>query len=495
MIRGRTFTTRLALALALAVLLLGFGGFVAVLSRDVVSEHQDEALRLLSKGLAQHIVEHWPEITVADRDQADREARGALLSMLMVVNPGVQVYLLDPDGHVSAYIGQPGMVRRDQVDLGPVRRFLAGAPLPLRGSDPMGSAKPRLFSAAMFPPRASDVRPPGYLYIVLDGAPRDLAAAQISDRRIWRGAITVTAAGLLAVLAVGLFVFHRLTQPLQRLATRISAYSAGRTVAGAPSGLGVGDEVQAIDAAFGEMTRRIEAQARREREQSHAHRETMASVAHDLRTPLTALHGHLEALGGALLAAQEDRQHVLATALAQSDKVRRLSQQLFELAALQSGDQPLHTERFRLDELVTDTVQKFCVSRRPYPVRLGGPASGPLEIVGDLHLIERALTNLIENALRHAATPTPVLVSLRPAGDVVHILVEDHGPGLPAELSLRLERGQSVRDPPIPRPGGSIGGLGLAIAQRVAILHGGTLRAFTASDHGTRLCLALPKTQ
>ena len=495
MIRGRTFTTRLTLALA--VLLLGFGGFVAVLSREVVSQHQDEALQLLSKGLARHIVEHWPEITIADRDQADRKARGALLSMLMVVNPGVQVYVLDADGHVSAYIGQPGMVRRDQVDLGPVRRFLAGAPLPLRGSDPMGSSTARLFSAAMFPPRAADIRPPGYLYIILDGAPRDLAAAQISERRIWRGAIAVTAAALLAILAVGLFVFHRLTLPLQRLATRISAYSprGGRPFGGTPSSPVVGDEVQAIDAAFGEMIRRIEAQALREREQSHAHRETMASVAHDLRTPLTALHGHLEALGGALLATQEDRQHVLGTALAQSDKVRRLSQQLFELAALQAGDQPLHTELFRLDELVTDTVQKFCFASQPSPVRLSGPASGPLEIVGDLHLIERALTNLIDNALRHAATTTPVLVSLRQAGDVVQILVEDHGPGFPAELSLRLERGQSVRDPPIKRPGGSIGGLGLAIAQRVAILHGGTLRALTASDHGTRLCLALPTTQ
>ena len=494
MIRRHSFTTRLTLALA--VLLLGFGGFVAVLSREVVAQHQGEALQLLSKGLAQHIVEHWPEITLADRDQADRKARDALLSMLMVVNPGVQVYLLDPDGHVSAYIGQPGMVRRDRVDLGPVRRFLAGAPLPLRGDDPMGSATARLFSAAMFPPRTGDIRPPGYLYIVLDGAPRDLAAAQISDRRIWQGAITVTTAGLLAVLAVGLFVFHRLTQPLQRLATRISAYSprTGRTLGVAPASLVVGDEVEVIDAAFGEMTRRIEAQALRERQQSDAHRETMAGVAHDLRTPLTALHGHLEALGGAVLATPEERRHVLATALAQSDKVRRLSQQLFELAALQSGEQMLHRERFRLDELVTDAVQKFSLAGVPSPVRLSGPASGPLEIVGDLHLIERALTNLIDNALRHAATTTPVLVSLRQDGDVAQIVVEDRGPGLPAELSLRLERGESVRDPPIMRPSGSIGGLGLAIAQRVAILHGGALSVLTASERGTRLCLVLPKT-
>jgi hypothetical protein len=62
------------------------------------------------------------------------------------------------------------------VDLQAVRAFLAGAPLPLRGTDPMGG-QPRIFSAAMFPPRAGRQRPPGYLYIVLDGGARSQVAA------------------------------------------------------------------------------------------------------------------------------------------------------------------------------------------------------------------------------------------------------------------------------------------------------------------------------
>jgi signal transduction histidine kinase len=99
--------------------------------------------------------------------------------------------------------------------------------------------------------------------------------------------------------------------------------------------------VRAIGAAFDEMTQRIEAQTAREQQQASDHREMMAGVAHDLRTPLTALHGHLEALAGRVLAESGQRERVLAAALAQSDKVRRLSQQLFELAALQSTDQVL----------------------------------------------------------------------------------------------------------------------------------------------------------
>ncbi|HRE87223.1 MAG: Signal-transduction histidine kinase senX3 [Candidatus Accumulibacter phosphatis] len=399
MIAARSFTTRLTLALAL--LLVAYGALVGVLGRHVAAEHEQESLQRLSHGLARHIVEHWPEITLTDPDQADRAARAELLSMLMVVNPGIQVYVLDADGRVQAYIGEPAMVRQEQVDLQVVRDFLAGDALPLRGTDPMGSGMARIFSAAMFPPRPTDTRPPGYLYVILDGQAR-------------------------------------------------------------------------------------------EQQQASAHREMMASVAHDLRTPLTALHGHLEAMAGKTPAEPGRCARLLAAALAQSDKVRRLSQQLFELAALQSTDQVLHCERFRLDELVTDAVQKFDLGDGPPPVTLHGAAPGPMELDGDLQLIERALSNLIDNAMRHAPGAAPVRVSLRQAGGKAEVLIEDAGPGLPEELLDRLEQGQSLRDPPVRRSSGGIGGLGLAIAQRVAALHGGSLQALASPHGGTRLCLALP---
>ncbi len=416
--------------------------------------------------------------------------------MLMTVNPGVQVYLLDADGRVQHYIGEPGMVRQAQVDLEPVRAFLAGAALPLRGTDPMGSGVPRIFSAAMFPVRAGDSRPPGYLYVMLDSQARDAVTAQVGAERVWRGAALAAAIGLLVTLGLGLFTFRRLSLPLHQLAARLRGYSQ---LGGAPDGHATtaaasrsGDEVQAIGAAFDDMRQRIETQAAREQRQVADHREMMASVAHDLRTPLTALHGHLEALAGDAVPDADRRSAVLQAALAQSRKVGRLSQQLFELAALQSTQQVLHRERFSLDEVVTDAVQKFGVHAAVPAVLLQGLPPGRLELDGDLQLIERALTNLIDNALRHAPGSQAVLVSLRREGTQAEIVVEDAGPGLPGELHQRLDQGLSLRDPPIKRSSGGIGGLGLAIAQRVAVLHGGSLRPLPAPLGGTRLCLALP---
>jgi len=491
---ARSFTTRLSLALAL--LLLAYGAFVALLGREVAAEQEQESLQRLSHGLAGHIVGHWPEITSINRDEAERSARGELLSMLMTVNPGVQVYLLDADGRVQHYIGEPGMVRQKQVDLAPVLAFLAGAALPLRGTDPMGYAAPRIFSAAMFPVRPGDTRPPGYLYVVLDSKARDAVAAQVGAGRLWRGAALAAGIGLLVTLGLGLFTFRRLSLPLHQLAQRLRNYSQRGAMpegAAAPSAARpAGDEVQAIGAAFDDLKQRIESNAEREQRQVADHREMMASVAHDLRTPLTALHGHLEALAGEAAPDPTRRAAMLQAALAQSRKVGRLSQQLFELAALQSTQQVLHRERFSLDEVVTDAVQKFGFSDALPAVTLHGVPPGRLELDGDLQLIERALTNLIDNAVRHAPGSSPVRVSLRREGTQAEIVVEDGGPGLPGELHQRLDQGLSLRDPPIKRSSGGIGGLGLAIAQRVAVLHGGSLRPLPAPLGGTRLCLALP---
>jgi signal transduction histidine kinase len=383
----------------------------------------------------------------------------------------------------------------------------------------------------MFPPRQGDTRPPGYLYVVLDGGARAQTAGQLSPWRSWRGAGLVAVLAMVLTLLVGAFALRRLTLPLHRLAATMrdhgnsalhakkdagtdakidaetNAQANAETPAAKPKGKTPlrGDEVRVIERAFSDMTQRIEAQNQRERQQACAHREMMASVAHDLRTPLTALHGHLEALASAATAttpsppvtpAEQRQQRVLAAALSQSNRVRRLSQQLFELAALQASDQVLQRERFSLDELVSDAVQKFELTAEPARVTLGGAAPGRLELDGDLQLIERALSNLIDNAMQHAPGTMPVRVSLRREGQQAHIWVEDNGPGLPAELLQRLQSDQSVRDPPPRRAttktNGGIGGLGLAIAQRVAMLHGGSLRPLPAPDGGTRLCLALP---
>ena len=134
-----------------------------------------------------------------------------------------------------------------------------------------------------------------------------------------------------------------------------------------------------IEQACSDMTRCIDQQAERQQHPASDHSEMMASVAHDLRTPLTALHGHLEALSGPTARPADAR--LLAAALAPNNTVCRLSQPRFELAALRSDHQMLHCERVSLDDLVAAAVQKFELGAQPRRHRRAGPghcaAGGP----------------------------------------------------------------------------------------------------------------------
>ncbi len=137
------------------------------------------------------------------------------------------------------------------------------------------------------------------------------------------------------------------------------------------------------------------------------------------------------------------------------------------------------------------TVQKFAVGTTRPTVTLTGPAPGSIQMMGDACLIERVLTNLIDNAIRHAPGAAPVRVSVVGDAGLATVLIEDGGPGLPPEPGLRLDAGRPVRDPPFRRPGGGFGGLGLEIAQRIATIHGGSLKPLPVRG-GTRLALPLP---
>jgi signal transduction histidine kinase len=463
---GSSLSTRLTLALA--ALLLAFGAAGALLAQRLAADHAQEAQQRRAQGLAAHIAQRWPGLA-----EADPAARAPVIGMLQAVNPGVQVYLLDGGGRVLDYLGEPGMVRTLQVDLLPVRDFLRDAELPLRGTDPMGTGRPRIFSAAMFPATASRADP-RYLYVVLDGG------APWPAQRIGLAAALIALASLGGTALAGALLFRALTLPLRRLAQRMQAYGRGP----APPA-GAGDEIATLERAFDDLTARLERQAAEAQARMHEHRETMAGIAHDLRTPLTALHGQLEALADPGMAAEYEP--LRRAALAQSERLRRLTQQLFELATLQ-GEAPLpRRERFRLDELVMDTVQQFAGGTQR--VCLVGRPPGALEVDGDLQLVERALGNLIDNARRHAGD---VQVQLQRADGSAQVWVEDRGPGLPPPLQARLAAGEPLRDPPLRRADGGLGGLGLAITQRVALLHGGSLRPLPAPGGGTRLCLTLP---
>lgn len=215
----------------------------------------------------------------------------------------------------------------------------------------------------------------------------------------------------------------------------------------------------------------------------------VANISHDLRTPLASLHGYLETLSlkDASLSPEERRRY-LGIALDQSRKVGGLAQSLLELVRLEHGFVQPVIEGFSLPDLVQDIFQKFELTAEARQVQLKASFAPAMSgVFADLGLIERVLTNLLDNALRHTPVGGIISISLVPQGGFVEITVSDSGPGIAAQLREGLflrpfNIGGARRD----------GGLGLRIVQRILQLHGREIRLLDVPGQGATLVFSLP---
>ena len=490
MIRRLSLTQRLGAMVAL--LLLACGAASVALQMHAGEEQAQEAIQRLSMNLARQIADNNSALLLPDG--LNEAAVRGLFDKLMEVNPSVEVYLLAPDGRIAAHAAPPGRLRRDRVDLLPLRALLAGAPLPVLGDDPRSDGVRKVFSAA---PLMADGRERGWVYVVLIGQAHDALSRHLVGDGVLRTALwsmaVVAALGLLA----GLVALHSITRPLRELTAEVRRFEA-KDGAQEPPALAappVGptrDEITQLRQAFAQMTQRIAAQWRELSAQDQQRRELVANISHDLRTPLTSLHGYLETLrlkDKTLPAA--DRRRYLEIAIGQSRKVGTLAQSLFELARLEHGGVKPDKEAFSLGELVQDVFQKFELAAEARHQRLVADIAPALPVVeADLGMIERVLTNLLDNAIRHTPDGGEITVRLRGADRGVEVRVSDSGPGVPELLQRTL----------FTRPAGRIGwrygpevagGLGLLIVRRILQLHDSDIRLDEQPGAGAVFCFML----
>jgi signal transduction histidine kinase len=463
-----TFSARLSIVFS--VLLLASSGVSAWLQIRSNALHEQQLVQRLSSDLAEHIA---GSSELMDRNGLKPDALRILFGQLMTVNPSVEVYLLDASGGIVGHAAPPGHVRRTRVDVEPIERLLAGEALPIFADDPRSDRGRKVFSAARL---QLDGHTWGYVYVILMGEARDLLAADVAASSVLR--TTLRSMGLVALLGLtaGLVAFRLITRPLGGLTEAMHQLDVDG-LAYADSGLrvkplrpGERDEITILENAFGRMAARIADQWRALTQQDQERRDLIANVSHDLRTPLTSLHGYLETLAFKADALDEtERRRYLGIALAQSAKVGRLASELFELARLEHGAVRPDKEVFSLADLVQDVLQKLALLAAAKRQQLiADVAPGAANVVASLPMIERVLTNLLDNAIRYTPEEGEIAIGLSTAPGSVEVTVSDTGPGIPVELRDVLFR----RPPAL---GGErredSGGLGLLIVRRILELH------------------------
>ena len=476
------------LSLVFALLLLVCSGTSVWMQVRANKMHELEVVQGLSRDLAQHIAR---DTQLMDANGLKPEALRGLFSQLMLVNPSVEVYLLDNQGRIIGDAAPEGHLRREQIDLAPVQRLLNDESLPILGDDPRSVDGRKVFSAA---PLKVAGKQAGYLYVVLLSEERDRLAERDANSVALNTALWSIGLVALLCLIAGLTAFTLITRPLRRLTDSVAHFDidgvpAAAPVAPAPEPSASQDEIAILDAAFRQMQNRLGEQWRSLTRQDQERRELVANISHDLRTPLASLHGYLETLSlkDASLTPEERRRY-LGIALDQSRKVGGLAQSLLELVRLEHGFVQPVLERFPVTDLVQDIFQKFELTAEARQVQLNASFAPTVAAVcADLGLIERVLTNLFDNALRYTPAGGSIDIRLVPQGKFVEITVSDSGPGIAAELREGLflrpfNIGGARRD----------GGLGLRIVQRILQLHGRQIRLLDVPGQGATFSFSLP---
>jgi two-component system OmpR family sensor kinase len=221
-------------------------------------------------------------------------------------------------------------------------------------------------------------------------------------------------------------------------------------------------------------------------------RELVANITHDLRTPLTSLHGYLETLllKEGTLTSQEQRDY-LSIAIKRSDQLGKLVSALFELAKLDSPDVQVRFEPFSLAELIQDITQKFqLIAGKKTGLRTSVAEDLPF-VFADIALIERVFGNLIENAVRHTPEGGSITVRVVPEEERQMVQVSDTGSGIePEDLAHLFDRSYRQKRE---RPNDGEGvGLGLIITKKILELHGSGIEVKSAAAVGTTFTFTLP---
>ncbi|CAN5243957.1 ATP-binding protein [soil metagenome] len=508
-------TVRLKLALTIFATGLVTALLVIVTVIYAFQRFEHETTYRRSSAFLMRVVATYDDVFELHERRPD-EFRNWLRSMVLF-EPDTQLYLLDMQGTVLASSGTTKLAPGFKVALAPVLEALKhGDAAYVMGDDPERMDANAVI--AVQPVRSASMRATdpivGYLYLVAHTQQLPEGrwdALRSSFARPALGLI-VAVVGFTTLLAV--IIIASVTRPLRRLTDALATLSQrglDEGLADTPQALlppATQDEFGQLTHAFEMMLAALRKQWGALRRLDHFRREGVSNLSHDLRSPLTATVACLETLDGRWAgdAARADDRRLVEVALRNTRNAARLVQSLGDLAKLDEPAFELRTEIVDAGELIDDICIRFAerAAKRGVDLRVehaasaadeptGAPVTAPFAAL-DIELFERAVANLIDNALKFCPPGARISLAVGAREGRVEVSVSDTGPGIAAaDLPHLFDRFYQSRQTVAPATGEGGKGLGLAIVKRIAELHGGDVTVHSVLGEGTTVVLSLPQ--
>ena len=499
--------------LALTVFLTGLATVIGVLAAVALAfqrfEHESTWLRgdaFLARVLAQHN-------DLLEQQQKDPVAFEGFLRSLLLYEPDSQLYLLNARGVVLASTGQMQLAPGFKVSLPPVRQAAAaagsadGRAAYVMGDDPEYMDADAVVAARVLQRWA--IRPAtqadGFLYLVCRKPGLRAPRAALLRTSLASPALVPVLAPVLTVIllttALAAWIIVAVTRPLRVLSDEVAmaareGFSMTAGVPAAAPSRGAPDEFSRLRGGFHTLLATLRLQWDELSKLDRFRRESVSNLSHDLRSPLTATVACLETLEGRWQGdpQRSEDSRLVEVALRNTRNAAAMVRSLGDLALLDEPEFQLHPMRLDLGEVLDDIALRFAARAAQQGVALAfrqlGSAPPVAEV--DVELFERAVANLLDNALKFTPAGRAITLTAQKHGDWVQVAVADQGPGIAAaDLPHLFDRLYQARSSVAPATSEEGKGLGLAIVKRIVELHHGTVTVDSAPGRGTTVTMVL----
>ncbi|MEH0153045.1 HAMP domain-containing sensor histidine kinase [Limibacter armeniacum] len=483
--RGKIFSTLYWQISAIFLLVLLVFGLVALrISVQSARNYAIEVNQKLNRELAAHTVQELKPFL--NHGVINEKAIQDIMHSMMVINPSVEVYLLDPNGKILSYVAPKKVVKLETVSLAPVKTFLeSDKGNIIYGDDPRNPGESKIFSAAKV---IEDNQLMGYIYIVLASQEYVSVSEMVEGSYILALSIKTMVTILIVSALIGLILIWIITQKLNKITEGIRHFREGDL----KSRITVknNDELGKIGTAFNEMAATIEQNIEELKGVDKLRVELISNISHDLRTPISNIQGFAETL---LIKQEnisnEDRNRYLTIIFEGCERLKKLVNDLFELSKLQANQVKLNKEPFSVGELVHDVAHKYRLTSQKKGISINTIVAKNTPLVeADIYLIDRVLQNLIDNAIKFCEDGDTINIEVDSADMAnVRLRIADTGTGIKSEMLPhifeRYYKGAEYK---------TSSGLGLAIVKNIIEQHHSDISVESTVGQGTVFTFTLP---
>lgn len=348
-------TLKAKLVAVLLILCSAISALFLVAARLFHDTYHQEITQFVNRALAANFL---TESVLAPRSLADLAQLQGALDHLAQVNRDVEIYVLDERGRILMSSLPPGQIALTHVSLAPIRQMLSAEPaFPILGDNPRDPGRKSVFSVAPFALPSGET---AFLYVILGGADRDDATRALRRSYAAKEYVLVSLSGVVVAFTAAFISIGLITRPLRRLISAMDDFRNSQftktpvlpEVTKDPPG----DELQRLSYTFAQMAQRIVDQMQALRQTDAARREWVTHLAHDLKTPLTSLHAHLETLLDETKLTPSERRLYVETAIRQTQGLAKMVKRLLDLAKLESNEIIPNLEPFQLSDLVPEIL-------------------------------------------------------------------------------------------------------------------------------------------